>query len=473
MRKIHSVAAFAAFVAAVIPAGARLDLASAQEDADGRLQASLDRLSALRAEIRESKLPLARELSSLQETVRELARESERAQRLADNSQVDLETLRESVRARREEQVYITNLLSEYARAIESRMEPSELPIYSERLSAILDLDTDEIGEDPVGNMERALGLVGLGMERTDALLGGMVVDGPGVGPDGSVVEGKFAHLGPLVLFHGSGRGIGGIAQRGTTEQPTILPVARGAFDGGIASLVESGSGTVPLDPTLGNALALAEIEETFVEHIAKGGMWIFPILAFAAISFVVALFKAFELFTLPKATPTKWKEIFALLAEGKRKEALHEASAVPGAAGKILEEGIRHIDSDTELIEEIQYEIVMETKPKVMRLLPMISVTAAVAPLLGLLGTVTGMINTFKLIQVFGTGDARQLSSGISEALITTEFGLIVAIPSLILYAFLSRKARGYIGDLDKLSIAFVNGVKKLRASERTKSAA
>ncbi len=471
---IRTIVYAAVLLAAVIPAGARLDLASAQGDADTRLQSSLDRLSALRAEIRESKLPLARELSSLQETVRDLARESERAQRLADNSQVDLETLRESVRARREEQDYITNLLGEYARAIESRMEPSESPLYADALAAVLEIDAeDDGGGDPVENMERALGLIALGMDRTDALLGGMVVDGRGVGPDGAVIEGKFAHLGPLVLFHGSGSAVGGLAQRGTTEQPTILPVARGAFDGGIASLVSSGSGTVPLDPTLGNALALAEIDETFVEHIAKGGMWIFPILTFAAISLIVGLFKAFELFTLPKATPAKWREIFGLLSEGKRKEAMHEASSVPGAAGRILTEGIRHIDSDTELIEEIQYEIVMETKPNVMRLLPMISVTAAVAPLLGLLGTVTGMINTFKLIQVFGTGDARQLSSGISEALITTEFGLIVAIPSLILYAFLSRKARGYVGDLDKLSISFVNGVKKLRASERTKTAA
>jgi biopolymer transport protein ExbB len=67
-------------------------------------------------------------------------------------------------------------------------------------------------------------------------------------------------------------------------------------------------------------------------------------------------------------------------------------------------------------------------------------------------------MISTFKLISVFGAGDAQSLSSGISEALVTTEFGLIVAIPSLLLYAYLSRKARGLVDSMEKTAISFVN---------------
>jgi Mg/Co/Ni transporter MgtE len=74
----------------------------------------------------------------------------------------------------------------------------------------------------------------------------------------------------------------------------------------------------------------------------------------------------------------------------------------------------------------------------------------------------VTGIINTFKLITVHGSGDVKMLSSGISEALITTEFGLIVAIPSLLLHAFLSRKARGMIDRMEKAAISFVNQISK-----------
>jgi len=110
-----------------------------------------------------------------------------------------------------------------------------------------------------------------------------------------------------------------------------------------------------------------------------------------------------------------------------------------------------------------------VETQPKVMRLLPFISVTAAVSPLLGLLGTVTGMINTFNMIKIFGTGDAKTLSGGISEALITTEFGLIVAIPAVLFYAFLSRYAKGYLGTMEGMAISFGNGVKALRTDKKT----
>ena len=74
-------------------------------------------------------------------------------------------------------------------------------------------------------------------------------------------------------------------------------------------------------------------------------------------------------------------------------------------------------------------------------------------------------MINTFNLISVFGTGDPRMLSSGISEALITTMYGLIVAIPALLLHAVVSRKAKGLLGSMEQAAVAFVNGTPKPEA--------
>jgi hypothetical protein len=117
-------------------------------------------------------------------------------------------------------------------------------------------------------------------------------------------------------------------------------------------------------------------------------------------------------------------------------------------------------------------YETVLATRLRLQRMLPFIAICAASAPLLGLLGTVTGIINTFKLITVFGSGDVKTLSGGISEALITTEFGLIVAIPSLLLHAFLSRKARSVIDQMEKAAVAFVNRVVKARQERVVKTA-
>ena len=132
------------------------------------------------------------------------------------------------------------------------------------------------------------------------------------------------------------------------------------------------------------------------------------------------------------------------------------------GPVGRMLLTGVRHIREPRELIEEVMYEQVLSTRLRLERLLPFVSIAAASAPLLGLLGTVTGIINTFSLMTVFGTGDIKTLSSGISEALITTEYGLIVAIPALLFHSFLSRKARGVINRMEKAGLAFVNQLGK-----------
>ena len=113
-------------------------------------------------------------------------------------------------------------------------------------------------------------------------------------------------------------------------------------------------------------------------------------------------------------------------------------------------------------MVDEAMYEELLATQPKLESYLPVIQVTAATAPLMGLLGTVTGMIKTFKQITLFGTGDAKSLSEGISEALITTELGLIAAIPSLVLYAILSRKSKAILAEMERLSSLFLNGMSK-----------
>ena len=88
-------------------------------------------------------------------------------------------------------------------------------------------------------------------------------------------------------------------------------------------------------------------------------------------------------------------------------------------------------------------YATLLEQRNRLERWLGAIAITASVAPLLGLLGTVSGMIATFKAMSLFGAGDARAISEGIAEALITTELGLVVAIPALIAHALMSRRAK------------------------------
>ena len=94
----------------------------------------------------------------------------------------------------------------------------------------------------------------------------------------------------------------------------------------------------------------------------------------------------------------------------------------------------------------------VIRQRPYITRYLAVIGVLAAIAPLFGLLGTVIGMVTTFEVIALFGTGNAKAMAGGISEALITTQSGLLVAIPGLFMSAFLMRRARGIQSRLDEL---------------------
>ena len=171
----------------------------------------------------------------------------------------------------------------------------------------------------------------------------------------------------------------------------------------------------------------------------------------------LVALFKWIGLAFVPK--PSKRKVSALLDAVGRRDTAEAESlvQGMRGPIGRMLSAGVAHLGEPRELIEEVMYETVLTARLKMQRFLPFIAICAASAPLLGLLGTVTGIISTFKLITVFGSGDVKTLSGGISEALITTEFGLIIAIPSLLIHAFLSRKARAIVGRMETAAMAFV----------------
>jgi biopolymer transport protein ExbB len=122
--------------------------------------------------------------------------------------------------------------------------------------------------------------------------------------------------------------------------------------------------------------------------------------------------------------------------------------------------EAVAHHNVPRDDLEEILHEAILIEIPRLERYLSLLSVGAVVSPLLGLLGTVTGMIHTFSLIEVFGTGDPRLLSGGISEALVTTMAGLAVAIPLVLVHALLSRRVRAVADALERSAIGFLNGL-------------
>ena len=132
------------------------------------------------------------------------------------------------------------------------------------------------------------------------------------------------------------------------------------------------------------------------------------------------------------------------------------------GSTARVLKATLRNITRDREHIEDIVMENVLNESSAIDRFGSFVLVIAAVAPLLGLLGTVTGMISTFDIITEYGTGDPKLLSGGISEALVTTMLGLVVAIPLLLLGNLLSGWAQNIKDSMEQSALHIINVFEK-----------
>jgi biopolymer transport protein ExbB len=145
-------------------------------------------------------------------------------------------------------------------------------------------------------------------------------------------------------------------------------------------------------------------------------------------------------------------------LKVGNVNEALQLCQGKLSSASRVIASTLRNLDKEREHIEDIISESILYEASRIDRYGTAIIVIAAVSPLLGLLGTVTGMISTFDIITEFGTGDPKLLSSGISEALITTKYGLVVAIPLLLAGNLLSSWGTRTKNDLERAALHIIN---------------
>ena len=146
---------------------------------------------------------------------------------------------------------------------------------------------------------------------------------------------------------------------------------------------------------------------------------------------------------------------------ERQRKDGSASSGNPLGRVMAVFEE---HPEADLETLElRLDEAILRETAP-IETGLGFIRVLYVVAPLLGLLGTVVGMISTFQMITLFGTGDPRMMAGGISTALVTTVLGLVVAIPLTLLHSFLQGRARALIQVLEEQAAGIIAGVAERR---------
>nr|WP_320115812.1 MotA/TolQ/ExbB proton channel family protein [uncultured Desulfuromonas sp.] len=217
-------------------------------------------------------------------------------------------------------------------------------------------------------------------------------------------------------------------------------------------------SDLAPLDLKAGAGLAQLTQEKTFWQRIKGGGVLVWPILLLAVIAVLISIERALFLKKVHDNTDRTMSQVnqYAEQDNWEACQKLIEGRSTP--VYNVVRAGISARHEEREILESILQEAILKELPRLERALPLLNIMAAIAPLLGLLGTVTGMISTFEIINIYGTGDPRMMSGGISVALVTTMLGLVVAIPIMLLHTFLNRQVEHIIGDMEEKSVALTN---------------
>jgi biopolymer transport protein ExbB len=266
--------------------------------------------------------------------------------------------------------------------------------------------------------------------------------EAPVISISGEVVPQPVTRIGVFTAFSD------GTFLRYLPETGNLVELARQPVDR-LRSLVqdfeEAESGElmpVVVDPTRGAIMALLVQTPTLKERIVQGGWIGYIILILGAVGLLVALLQFLSLLGAGRGVAQQQKQ---------------DEVSLKNPLGRILSVYNDKLAQDVETLQLKLDEAILRETPKLERGLITLAILAAIAPMLGLLGTVSGMIETFQSITLFGTGDPKLMSGGISQALVTTELGLAVAIPLLLIHSGLSSKSNRLIQILDEESAAIV----------------
>ncbi len=222
----------------------------------------------------------------------------------------------------------------------------------------------------------------------------------------------------------------------------------------------------LPFDVSGGGGFAAFQTRQSFARWFEAGGFAMWPLLGIFCIAVILIVERAIVLSAKSLGIRRKTQKVLELVRAGRIEEAEALCDRMRGPVGAVLHAALAHRHGGRSLMEDAVQEALLHHAPAFQTRLGFIALCAAVAPLLGLFGTVTGMITTFKMVTLFGTSDPRFLAGGISEALITTETGLLIAIPSLLMRGVLGALAESALGALEAGALSVV--IELVKAEER-----
>ncbi|HYC72796.1 MAG TPA: MotA/TolQ/ExbB proton channel family protein [Opitutaceae bacterium] len=438
-------------------------LKKAAADYATRLRAAGEELNRTRERIGREKAPLLDELRAAEDRLMALEREVTRMSTGQEQAGGDKRRLLRELDEVRKSNAYISTLAHDGLKALADGLPPGEASVAGGRIEELQQrLESAAAGAGSTAATDAAEFM----LERTERLLGGSLVAGRAMNADDNrVLDGTFAFVGPEVFFRpADGSTAGPVRLREGMRQPAFHPLPQWpAADA--AAFFAGQKGAMLADPTGGKALRLEQTSGSWLEHIEKGGKVAFAIVAVGFLALLLIIEKFIDVTRLRSDPPEKAVALLRAVAAGQREQAERGLAGLGRNTRELFAEGLKHLDETRTVLEERLQSVLLAQRLRLERRLPLLAVIATAAPLMGLLGTVVGMVKTFSLITVFGTGNAAKLSSGISEVLVATELGLAVAIPALVVHGFLAHRVHKHVAVQERHALEFATAAEIARA--------
>jgi len=203
------------------------------------------------------------------------------------------------------------------------------------------------------------------------------------------------------------------------------------------------------------------------ISYLSRGGIVMIPLLLCSILGLAIIIERSFGLRRKKILIP----EIISIIDSISSAEDIKLATSIceknRGPLANIILVGLNNQNLTMEDIKELTMDQGRQEVRDLERGLPLLETVAGIAPLLGLLGTVIGMIKVFNVISTQGAGQASLLAGGISEALITTATGLVVGIPMLVAYNYYTNRAENFVMDIEKHTTTLLQGIKQINSGE------
>ncbi|WP_350634983.1 MotA/TolQ/ExbB proton channel family protein [Pseudoalteromonas sp. GW168-MNA-CIBAN-0100] len=424
------------FSATVLLLSANISFAASSDDAKQSILSDIKTaqrtLNKTQNSISKEQATLAKQIFTKQQSLSKLREQAAVNRRLADENTLSLDQLQTRLGTWQQQQQYQLNLLSRFVRQNTSNSagngsgNNNAANNQNELLSHVI---------SQINNQEQALYPQ---FKKQSVVLS-----------NGELSQANTLQIGPVAWFSTQTPKLMGLLNLDDESNALKVALVQSTSDDNPLdnTLKQNGVGSILLtfDPSLTHLVTSQAQQESPLEHLEKGGLWAIPIILFACFALTIALLKAAQLLRLSKIKMHSQMQ----LQQFFKAENSSEFAGMQQQLFNLTLQSEKGQVRDDQLFNQLIHD-----KHKLDNFIGAIAVTAAVAPLLGLLGTVSGMIETFKMMTLFGSGDPEVVSGGIAQALITTELGLVVAIPALVLNALLSRKAKAYYSQLEGFAL-------------------